>query len=80
VVRLLVLMQQHGQCSEGFYRETVLQSIKADPAAGVEEKKGMMDMLRRFEEEQGDLDAELDEEDDLAEKLAGVDLGTYSHS
>jgi hypothetical protein len=73
-------MQQHGQCSEGFYRETVLQSIKADPAAGVEEKKGMMDMLRRFEEEQGDLDAELDEEDDLAEKLAGVDLGTYSHS
>jgi hypothetical protein len=50
----------------------------------MEEKKGMMEMLRRFEDEQGDgegLMAELEEEeeetDELAQKLAGVDLGMF---
>ena len=64
-----------------------MQSIKADPKAGMEEKKGMMEMLRRFEEEAAegggeDLLKQLegeegDEEgaDDLADKLSGVDLG-----
>lgn len=83
--------QKHGQCSEPFYRETVLQSIKTDPTAGLEEKKGMMEMLRRFEEEAADGGSEellrklreeegeeVDEDDGLAEKLAGVDLGTSS--
>lgn len=65
-----------------------MADIKADPAAGIEEKKGMMEMLRRFEKEQDgerDLMAQLEaedvasEEDELAGKLAGVDLGEQTN-
>ena len=76
--------QTHRQCSEPFYRTTVLDQIAADPKAGIEEKKKMMDMLRRFEDEQLEggetfttLDRHQEEEDELLEKLEGVDLGGY---
>ncbi|KAI9636945.1 uncharacterized protein MKK02DRAFT_34020 [Dioszegia hungarica] len=73
--------EKHGQCSEGFYRETVVNSISADPGAGMEEKKGMMEMLRRFEEDQdggegmlAELEDEGEEGNELAKKLAGVNI------
>lgn len=65
----------------------MLDSISADPKAGLEEKKAMMGMLRRFEDEQAeggdglglglaDLE-ESDEEDELRGQLEGVDLGEF---
>ncbi|WVR08939.1 hypothetical protein IAU60_005998 [Kwoniella sp. DSM 27419] len=76
--------EAHAQCSEPFYKSTVMSSIAADPSAGLDEKKGMMDMLRRFEEAQAEgddaleelrrLEEEEGEEEELAEMLKGVDL------
>ena len=61
-----------------------MEGIAADPKAGAEEKKGMMEMLRRFEAAQVDGEdvlAELEEsdgEEELRAKLDGVDLGQSS--
>ncbi len=77
-----MVCQIHSQCSEPFYRTTVLDQIATDPKAGKEEKKSMMEMLRRFEEAQAEgndalaeLDDQDEEEDELREKLEGVELG-----
>lgn len=76
--------QAHSQCSEPFYRTTVMDQIAADPKAEFEEKRKMMDMLRRFEEAAADgedtiaaLESEEgnEDEDELAAALEGVDLG-----
>ncbi|WRT69223.1 uncharacterized protein IL334_006207 [Kwoniella shivajii] len=77
--------ESHAQCSEPFYKSTVLSSIASDPKAGLDEKKNMIEMLRRFEQAQaeggGDTLAELEElerheedEDELLEKLKDIDL------
>ncbi|WVQ81383.1 hypothetical protein IAT38_003507 [Cryptococcus sp. DSM 104549] len=77
--------EAHAQCSEPFYKATVLDSISSDPKVGMTEKKNMMEMLRRFEEveaEGGDGLEELLEEgegeedvlDELLEKLEGMDI------
>ncbi|KAK8844066.1 hypothetical protein IAR55_006860 [Kwoniella newhampshirensis] len=80
--------ESHAQCSEPFYKATVLDSIASDPKAGFDEKKGMMEMLRRFEQAQaegGDALAELEEDDEdeeekedpddeLAEKLGDINI------
>lgn len=62
-----------------------MDQIATDPKAGMEEKKNMMEMLRRFEEAQveGDDrfaeleggDEEEDEENELRAKLEGIDIG-----
>ncbi|OWZ74316.1 hypothetical protein AYX14_00256 [Cryptococcus neoformans] len=72
--------ESHAQCSEPFYKTTVLDSISADPKAGLEEKRAMMEMLRRFEEAEAEggngleeLESE-DEEDELITRLQGVDI------
>ncbi|WVQ93073.1 hypothetical protein IAU59_000137 [Kwoniella sp. CBS 9459] len=44
--------ESHAQCSEPFYKSTVMSSIASDPSAGLSDKKDMLDMLRRFEEAQ----------------------------
>jgi hypothetical protein len=76
--------QTHAQCSEGFYKETVRESIESDPKASLEERKAMVEMLKRFEEGQVDgqsriegLDDDEDEdaEDELLRALEGVDIG-----
>ncbi|WWC63867.1 uncharacterized protein I303_106472 [Kwoniella dejecticola CBS 10117] len=81
--------ESHAQCSEPFYRSTILSSIATDPKVGMDEKKNMMDMLRRFEDAQADgedpeeilkqlqeLEKEEEEHDELLEKLQGIDLNT----
>lgn len=42
--------QDHAQCSEPFYKSTILEDIRGDPAVGAEERKGMLEVLRRFED------------------------------
>ncbi|WWD06906.1 hypothetical protein V865_005003 [Kwoniella europaea PYCC6329] len=80
--------ESHSQCSEPFYKSTVLSTIASDPKAGLEEKKSMVEMLRRFEESQAEggegsedflkeleeLEKEEEEYDELLQKLDGVDL------
>jgi hypothetical protein len=74
--------QSHVQCSEPFYKSTVLDEIAADPKADFEEKKRMMEMLKRFEDAQAEgeefiaeLDEEDEEEDELQKALDGLDIG-----
>ena len=61
-----------------------MESIAVDPKAGLDEKKQMLEMLKRFEEAQADgedLTSELNEEleeDELEKALAGIDLGKYT--
>jgi hypothetical protein len=65
-----------------------MESIASDPKADQEEKRRMMEMLRRFEDaaaEGDDALAELeeeegdeDEDDELAAALEGLDLGKSS--
>lgn len=54
-----------------------MEQIATNPKAALEEKRKMMEMLRRFEDQEGEgLDGDHDEdEDELAEKLEGIDLG-----
>lgn len=61
-----------------------MDQIAADPKAELEEKRKMVDMLRRFEEAAADgddamaaLEAEEggDDDDELVNALEGVDLG-----
>ncbi|KAG8907191.1 hypothetical protein FRC01_007784 [Tulasnella sp. 417] len=76
----------HSQCTEPFYKREVEDQIRSAPTATVEDKKKMLELLKRFEEEsrEDDLDASdaednnaverSDDEDDLASKLEGIDL------
>jgi hypothetical protein len=61
-----------------------MDQIAADPQAGLDDKKAMMDMLRRFEDQAstdgqdigGDEDDDGDEdEDELERRLKDIDLG-----
>jgi hypothetical protein len=58
----------------------VESDIKTEPSKTTEERAKMMDLLQRFEEENanediGSMDEDEEEEDDLAKRLEGVDLG-----
>lgn len=75
---------QHEDCSEKFDRQSLLDEIRSAEGKSSEEKKAMLEMLKRFEEENAEL--EQGEEDDeardlerqeLEKRLEGVDLGEY---
>ncbi|KAL1762797.1 hypothetical protein FB107DRAFT_285227 [Schizophyllum commune] len=84
-LQLLPSVYAHNQCSEGFYKKQVESDIHGQPSASAEERRRMMEVLKRFEEEaaSGGLDEGLDEDEDddeedeggeLAARLEGVDL------
>ncbi|KIJ34956.1 hypothetical protein M422DRAFT_262918 [Sphaerobolus stellatus SS14] len=74
--------EAHAECSESFYRKEIEDEIRTAPNTSSEERKKMMEMLRRFEEESQENEGILEEEDeegegendDLARKLEGVNL------
>ncbi|KLO06656.1 hypothetical protein SCHPADRAFT_837775, partial [Schizopora paradoxa] len=74
----------HSQCSEPFYKRELEDGIKSQPNASMEERTKMMDLLKRFEEEEGNPDSlneedkESAETDGLVERLGGVDLDELS--
>jgi len=78
----------HSQCSEPFYREQLASDIHAEPSTSAAERKAMLDVLKRFEEEDGlddpfanpqnDDDDEGGDDDDLERRLAGIDLESAS--
>ncbi|KAI5477970.1 zinc finger, HIT-type protein [Pseudohyphozyma bogoriensis] len=75
--------EAHNGCSESFDRKSLLEDIEGGEKSA-EEKKRMVEMLRRFEEESLRADEEESEDEDgeeddteraaLEEKLRGVDL------
>ncbi|KAI0642320.1 hypothetical protein C8Q79DRAFT_1013608 [Trametes meyenii] len=72
--------EKHADCSESFYRKEVELDVKSAPSASVEEKRRMMDLLKRFEEdalEDSPLleDSDNEEADDLHNRLQNIDLG-----
>jgi hypothetical protein len=58
-------LQGHAQCSEAFYRETILSDLAADPSHSTDEKKRMMDILQRLQDGQED-------DEDLIRQLTEV--------
>ncbi|KAI0773226.1 hypothetical protein BD413DRAFT_603588 [Trametes elegans] len=76
--------EKHGDCSESFYRKEVELDVKSAPSANVEEKRRMMDLLKRFEEDALDespllADEEEDSADDLQKRLQHIDLDCASY-
>ncbi|KAI0730925.1 hypothetical protein C8Q76DRAFT_614104 [Earliella scabrosa] len=77
--------EKHGECSESFYRKEIEQDVKSSPAASAEERRRMMDLLKRFEEDAledspllGDEDDE-DDGNDLHLRLQNIDLDSASY-
>lgn len=80
----------HAACSESFDRSSLVDDIRSAKDKTADEKRAMMDMLAKFEEqnleqeEEGDedeRDEELDEERrELERKLDGLDLGASSRA
>lgn len=78
--------EAHSQCTEPFYKREVEDQIRNAPTATIGEKKKMMELLKRFEEDSRDDDlvasdaeddnavAGSDDENGLAGKLEGIDL------
>ncbi|KAH9893328.1 hypothetical protein C8Q73DRAFT_648077 [Cubamyces lactineus] len=79
--------EKHGDCSETFYKKEVELDVKSAPSASVEEKRRMMDLLKRFEDDSLDdspLLADSDNEDDndaddLHSRLQNIDLDSASY-
>lgn len=71
--------KKHSSCSEAFYKEWVLDELK-DSTNSSEDREKVMKMLARDLEERGEDDITGDEEDDsvededIAERLDGLDL------
>ncbi|VDB99928.1 unnamed protein product [Peniophora sp. CBMAI 1063] len=72
--------EAHNTCSEGFYRTQLETDIRSAPSKSAEERKEMMEVLKRFEEEntEDDLDGD-DDEDELESKLRDVNLDDASY-
>ncbi|EJU03459.1 hypothetical protein DACRYDRAFT_49633 [Dacryopinax primogenitus] len=75
--------EKHVQCTEPFYKQSLEDEIKAGRSRTADEKRAMLDMLKRFEEQSAEAeetqpsDEEDEESDDLAARLAELDLGMY---
>lgn len=77
-----MLSQTHSGCSEAFYKTELETQIKTEPTKTMEERRKMMEVLKRFEEESADDTAALEAEaegDDLADRLETLDLGASVH-
>ncbi|KAF4611104.1 hypothetical protein D9613_006918 [Agrocybe pediades] len=71
--------QAHNQCSEAFYKKEIEEEIHAGPSKSLQEKRRMMEMLQKFEEETSQQSIDEDDGDDngfsdLAERFGSVDL------
>lgn len=60
-----------------FYKASLAEQIEAEPGRTVDEKRQMLELLRRFEDESLENSDDEDEGDvdELASRMQGVDLG-----
>ncbi|KAJ3519340.1 hypothetical protein NMY22_g13251 [Coprinellus aureogranulatus] len=73
--------EAHNQCSETFYKKEIETGIHAEPSKTAQERKQILELLKRFEEESAEDAEALDEEEDesdLAKRFASVDLDSAS--
>ncbi|KAG5636783.1 hypothetical protein H0H81_006897 [Sphagnurus paluster] len=76
--------QPHNQCSEGFYKKEVELEIESKPSKTPQERMRMMELLKKFEEENQQEPKDLvesedeDDADDLAERFQDIDMDTVS--
>ncbi|KAF8262240.1 hypothetical protein EI94DRAFT_1688271 [Lactarius quietus] len=79
--------ETHSQCSEPFYRNQLASDIHTEPSTSAAERKGMLELLKRFEQDSLDDPFAHPEEnsdddegpvDNLEQRLAGIDLGSAS--
>ena len=66
--------QEHMRCSELFYKECVMQTLSEQEASG-ENKRKMLEMLKKLEEQDREAEDDLDA-DDLGERLGEIDINT----
>ncbi|KAH9046966.1 hypothetical protein EDB83DRAFT_2523233 [Lactarius deliciosus] len=80
----LLLALGHSQCSEPFYRDQLASDIHTEPLTSATERKAMLELLKRFEQDSPDdpfshaEESDDDEGDDLERRLAGIDLESAS--
>ncbi|CAE6524878.1 unnamed protein product [Rhizoctonia solani] len=70
--------EPHSTCTETFYKSALTEEIQSQPTRSMEEKRQMLEVLKRFEEESLE-EGEDDDEDDLALRLEGIDLDKIDH-
>ncbi|KAK2463625.1 hypothetical protein APHAL10511_004376 [Amanita phalloides] len=74
--------QAHSQCSESFYKKELESDIRSSPSNSMEERRKMMELLKKFEEtsnvEALNLIDDEDPSDDLAERLQNINLDAVS--
>ncbi|KAM0786710.1 hypothetical protein ACM66B_002152 [Microbotryomycetes sp. NB124-2] len=72
---------QHGDCTESFDRSSLVSDIESAPGQTQQQKQAMMEILNKFESDslqQDELNDGGAEDNDLADKLNGVDLDSLS--
>ena len=86
-VSLLFPAQKHGDCSEIFYKASIINEVQGRDDVDNEDRIKVMDMLRRLQEADGEEETGLDTDDQeqenigqarLASALADFDLGESS--
>ncbi|KAF9218628.1 hypothetical protein BS17DRAFT_741906 [Gyrodon lividus] len=76
----------HSRCSETFYRKEIEMGIRTEPSKTAEERLNVLELLKRIGEQSAEEDEallrgseeEAEDEDDLAQRLAGVDVSSAS--
>ncbi|CAE6466864.1 unnamed protein product [Rhizoctonia solani] len=71
--------EAHSACTETFYKSALAEEIQSQPAKSTEEKRQMLELLKRFEEESLEEAEDSDDEDGLASRLEGIDLDKVDH-
>jgi len=75
--------QAHSQCSESFYKKEVEHEIQSAPSKTPHERMRMMEMLKKFEEENqrsvsNGLGYDEEDADDLALRFQDIDMNSAS--
>lgn len=68
--------QGHGDCSESFYRDSLVQEVSGRQDVSTADQTKILDMLKRLQEQEQDDEEE--EEDRLSTALEDLDLGADS--
>ncbi|KAG9081085.1 hypothetical protein FRC06_005837 [Ceratobasidium sp. 370] len=66
-------------CTETFYKTALAEQIQGEPARTNEEKRQMLELLKRFEEEAAEDGDQEEGTDDITSRLQGIDLGIMNH-
>ncbi|KAK1228466.1 hypothetical protein PQX77_008484 [Marasmius sp. AFHP31] len=72
--------QAHSDCSESFYKKEIANGIDTEPSKSAEERLKMLEILKRFEEDnledEGifDEEEEVDNNDDFEDRFQGIDI------